>query len=272
MRYIPLRNAPLRHLGILAYAGIAYLLALANIAYIVGFLADFGVPKTVNSGGYDGDLWRAVAIDAALVLGFGLHHSITARTAFKRWWTKFVPAHIERATYLYMTAAATALLVIFWQPVPVTLWRVESVPAIIAITALYLAVWGAMFAATFQFGHLGFFGFAQAWRRVRRTPPPETPLASRYLYALIRHPISLGWMLTPCLVPHFTIGQLVFAASATLYVLMATPFEEADLIDELGDAYRRYRERVPAFLPLPRLGRSRIRKEAVAHEGSARNP
>lgn len=242
----------MRNIIILAYAGIAYLLAMANIGYIVAFLADFGVSKTVNSGSYDGNLWRAVAIDAALVIGFGLHHSITARTAFKRWWMRFVPSHLERATYLYMTAAATALLVIFWQPIPITLWRIEAVPAIAAITGLYLAVWTAMFAATFQFGHFDFFGIAQAWSRVRKTPPTNTPFASRWLYAVVRHPISLGWMLTPWIVPHFTVGQLVFAASAAAYVLIATPFEEADLIEDLGDTYRRYRKRVPAFLPLPR--------------------
>jgi hypothetical protein len=56
----------MRNLAILAYAGLAYLLAIAYIGYIVAFLADFGVPKTVNSGTYDGALWRAVAINAAL--------------------------------------------------------------------------------------------------------------------------------------------------------------------------------------------------------------
>jgi methanethiol S-methyltransferase len=256
----------LQNFIILAYAGIAYILAMANIGYIVAFLADFGVPKTVNSGSYDGNPWRAAAINAALVIGFGLHHSITARTAFKRWWTRFVPDHLERATYLYMTAAATALLVVFWQPIPITLWRVEAVPAIVAITGLYLAIWAAMFAATFQFGHLGFFGLAQAWRRVHSTPQPDAPFASRWLYAVVRHPISLGWMLTPWIVPHFTVGQLVFAVVATAYVLIATPFEEADLTEQLGDTYRRYRERVPAFLPFPRASGSESVSGAAMHE------
>jgi protein-S-isoprenylcysteine O-methyltransferase Ste14 len=56
-------------------------------------------------------------------------------------------------------------------------------------------------------------------------------------------------MLTPWLVTHFTVGQLVFALSAAAYVLIATKFEEADLIADLGDDYLRYRERVPAFVP-----------------------
>lgn len=34
----------------LAYAGIAHAVALANIAFILGFLAGFGVPKGINDG------------------------------------------------------------------------------------------------------------------------------------------------------------------------------------------------------------------------------
>jgi protein-S-isoprenylcysteine O-methyltransferase Ste14 len=241
--------------ALLAYGGIAYLLAMANIAYIVGFLADFGVPKTVAAGptidllGPDAGLGATIALDAALVLIFGLHHSITARRWFKRWWTRFVPAEIERATYLYMTAVMTALLVLFWRPIPETIWRVDAVSAQAAIYAVYLSVWAMMFSATFHFGHFGFFGLAQVWNRITDRAPAEPAFAARFLYALVRHPISLGWMTVPWITPHMTTGQLVFALASVAYVLAATPFEEADLIAELGDVYRRYRKSVPAFLP-----------------------
>lgn len=246
----------------LTYAGVAYLTGLLNIAYIVGFLADFGVPKAINTGTFNGDLVTAVTIDALLVLGFGLHHSLTARPWFKRWWTRFVPAHLERATYLYMTAVVTTVLVIAWQPVPVTLWHVENAWGAAGIIAAYLLVLSAMFAATFHFGHFGFFGLAQAWQRIRGEEPASPAFTARYLYALVRHPISLGWMVVPWLTPHMTVGQLVFAVSSAVYVLVATYFEEADLIGEFGERYRRYRATVPAFLPGMKLLRPR----------SSRNP
>jgi methanethiol S-methyltransferase len=232
----------------LLYAGVAYVLALANIAYIVGFLANFAVPKGINDGMASVGVAWAVAINAALVLGFGLHHSITARRSFKRWWTTVVPPHLERATYLYMTAAATALLVLGWQPIPITLWQVEHAGLAGAIVVLYLGVWLMMFSATFHFGHFGFFGLAQAWNHARNRGPAPSVFSSRFLYALSRHPISLGWMLTPWLTPHMTVGQLVFALSATTYVLIATRFEERDLIAEFGERYQQYRREVPAFL------------------------
>ena len=236
----------------LAYATIAYALAMANLAYLVGFFADVGVPKSIASGTSALPIGLAIVLDAALVLGFGLHHSLTARSAFKRRWTRIVPPPLERATYLYMTAAATALLVLLWQPIPLTIWRVESPWAVGAITVAYLSVWCAMFASTFQFGHLGFFGLAQVGRHLRARSAPRPKLATRFLYGFVRHPISAGWMLVPWITPNLTLGQAVFGAAAAAYVIAATPFEEADLARELGPAYERYRSSVPAFFPLGR--------------------
>ncbi|MEO9601458.1 hypothetical protein [Parasphingorhabdus sp.] len=240
----------------LLYAMIAYCVAMLSIIYIMGFLANFGVPKGISDGATI-ELWLAIAIDAVLVGLFGLHHSITARASFKRWWVKILPPPIERATYLYMTAFMTAGLVYFWQPIPITIWRASSTGASTAIVAAYLSVWAMMVAATFHFGHFGFFGLAQAWNNFRQSPPKSSAMTARYLYAIVRHPISLGWMVTPLLTPHLTVGHIVFALSTIVYILLATPFEEADLIEDIGEPYRDYRNRVPAFIPfLKRAPRS----------------
>lgn len=236
---------------ILAYAAGAYIMAMVNIAYIIGFFADFGVPKSISDGEPTA-LWVAVSIDMGLICLFGLHHSFTARISFKRWWTKIIPAPIERATYLYMTLIATALLVFFWKPIPVTIWQIESPWAVVVIYAAFLAACTMMLAATFHFGHFSFFGLAQAWENFRASSPKPSNMSSRYLYALVRHPISLGWMILPFLTPHFTVGHFVFAAGTFAYIILATPFEEADLIEDLGCGYNSYRNRVPAFLPLVR--------------------
>lgn len=237
----------------LLYALSAYILATATLLYIMGFLVDFGVPKGISANGISErnplELWSAVLINTGLVGLFGLHHSITARTSFKRWWTKIIPAPIERATYLYMTVAMTALLVFFWQPIPITIWHVQSSLAVGFVYAAYVGVWTMMVAATFHFGHFGFLGLTQAWQNFRNTEPDPSSMTARYLYALVRHPISLGWMIAPLIIPHFTVGHLVFAGATFGYILLATPFEEADLIEEIGESYRDYRNRVPTFVP-----------------------
>ena len=43
--------------------------------------------------------------------------------------------------------------------------------------------------------------------------------------------------------------HLVFALVTTAYILVAIQLEERDLVDALGDDYRRYRERVPMIIP-----------------------
>ncbi len=232
----------------LIYALISYAVATASLVYIMGFLADVGVPKGISDGAATTP-WIAIVIDAGLVGLFGLHHSITARTSFKRWWTKIIPAPIERATYLYMTAIMTALLVTFWLPVPITVWQVHSDLAAGFMYAAYIAVWIMMSAATFHFGHFNFFGLEQAWQNFRQSPPKTSSMTARYLYALVRHPISLGWMAAPLVMPHLTVGHIVFAASTFVYIILATPFEEADLIDALGKPYIDYRKNVPTFVP-----------------------
>lgn len=231
------------------YACITYLLGLASLMYLLGFIAAFGVPKDITSGP-TGPIGSSILINMSLVMLFGLQHSLMARQKFKRWWTRWCPASLERATYLLVTAAITALLVWCWQPLPQVLWSLTSNWAITAISLVYCLTWALMLLATFQFGHLDFFGVAQAWRSLRSRPAPETRFSARYLYALIRHPISLGWMVTPWLVPTFTLGHLVFALASAAYILLATPFEERDLIKELGDEYTNYRLRVAAFFPI----------------------
>jgi hypothetical protein len=241
----------IRKVLMLSYAVVAYGVAIASLAYIMGFLADVAVPKGISDGPAK-PLWLACLIDVGLVGLFGLHHSVTARTSFKRLWTKLIPAPIERATYLYMTSAMTALLVVWWQPVPIVVWDVDTPTLAVGIRAIYLAVWVVMAAATFQFGHFSFFGLTQVWDRIRNAPARRSTFTARYLYALVRHPISLCWMLAPLLTPHLTVGHVVFAVSTFAYVLLATPFEEADLLEALGEPYVEYRKRTPRFLPVPK--------------------
>ncbi|NKB57998.1 MAG: isoprenylcysteine carboxylmethyltransferase family protein [Alphaproteobacteria bacterium] len=232
----------------LVYTAVGYVAGLVSLAYIAGFLMDFGVPKGINDGS-NGPLWLALVVDTALIAAFGLSHSIPARRWFKAWWDDTLPAELQRASYVILTSLMTALLVGFWRPIPDVIWVVEEPAAIGAIIALYLCVWLMMAAATFHFGHFRFFGLAQGWARARARSMAGSSFSARLLYAIIRHPISFGWITVPWITPHMTTGQLVFALGALVYVLIATPFEEADLIEEFGDDYKQYRERVPAFIP-----------------------
>jgi protein-S-isoprenylcysteine O-methyltransferase Ste14 len=50
-----------------------------------------------------------------------------------------------------------------------------------------------------------------------------------------------------------TLGHLFFAASMTIYIVIALQFEEKDLLDALGEDYLDYRRRVPMLFPWTKL-------------------
>jgi len=55
--------------------------------------------------------------------------------------------------------------------------------------------------------------------------------------------------------PQMSVGHLVFALAATLYIALGVCLEERDLVREFGAVYLSYRERVPMLLPGTKLRR-----------------
>ena len=105
----------------------------------------------------------------------------------------------------------------------------------------------------------GFWLIAAAWR-VLYSAQARHELATGGPYASIRHPQYVGFILVMLgfLVQWPTILTLaMFPILVWMYVRLARS-EEREVAAEFGDAYRRYADRVPAFVPrlsqLRRLG------------------
>ena len=69
------------------------------------------------------------------------------------------------------------------------------------------------------------------------------------MYGRIRHPLMAGFLVVFWAAPTMTAGHLLFAATATGYILAGIAFEEHDLVQSLGGTYTAYRARVPALIP-----------------------
>jgi protein-S-isoprenylcysteine O-methyltransferase Ste14 len=243
----------LRKIGALTYGVICYAIFVVTFLYLIGFLANGGVPKTIDSG-VMGPVGLALIIDTALCVLFGLQHTVMARPGFKRVFTRLVPASIERSTYLLASSVALILLYWQWRPLPTKLYELDGSLAFWTISALYLLGYGFLLYATFLIDHFDLFGLRQVFMRAIGRPYTEKRFATPGLYKLVRHPIYIGWIMAFWAAPTMSVGRLLFATVMTAYILVAIPFEERDLVAALGEPYRRWRASTPAFIP--RFGRS----------------
>lgn len=237
----------------LAYGLFSYLFFLASFGvYWVAFLADRWVPITVNHRpGEAVSPGLAVAVDLALVLLFGLQHSVMARPGFKRWWTRIVPPALERSTYVLLASFFLTVVMLLWQPIPGVVWQVDSPVGQTVLWVLFALGLPLGVAASFQIDHFDLFGLRQVWLQFRGRPYTLPEFAEPWLYRVIRHPIQLGVLLLLWPLPTMTVGHLLLASSMTVYILIGLYFEERDLVAEFGERYRTYRRRVPGLIPLP---------------------
>jgi methanethiol S-methyltransferase len=234
-------------IGLPGYALACYLCMLAVLGYGAGFFANRGVPTSIDGaarGGWPG----AAVIDLALLGLFAAQHTVMARPAFKRRWTRLVPAAAERATFVLAASLALALLYWQWRPFGPDLWRLTG-PGADALVAVQAAGWLLALWATFLISHTDLFGLRQAWRQAcgaRYTAPPFT---ERGWYRWVRHPLMTGFLIVFWVTPVLTAGHLLFCVAATGYILAGIGFEERGLRRELGPAYASYAARVPALIP-----------------------
>ncbi|MCV7099379.1 methanethiol S-methyltransferase [Mycobacterium palustre] len=237
-----------------AYGVAAYMLFVAAFLYLVGFLADAVVPRTVDHG-LAAPVGEALPVNLLLLAAFGLQHSVMARPAFKSVWTRLVPATIERSTYVVLSSAVLVLLYCQWRTMPAVVWDVRQPAGRVALWALFWLGWAIALAATFMVSHFDLFGLRQVYLAWRGKPYTHIGFHARWLYRLVRHPLMLGFLIAFWAVPTMTAGHALFSAGMTAYILIATQLEERDLIAVLGDQYRDYRRRVSMLLPLRRPSR-----------------
>jgi protein-S-isoprenylcysteine O-methyltransferase Ste14 len=240
------------------YGVFCYVAFLASFLYAVGFLGNFGVPKSIDSGPQM-PLGYALAINLALLGLFAVQHSVMARPWFKSVWACVVPPVVERSTYVLFSSLALLLLFWKWEPMGGVVWSVDNLYGRGVITALYAMGWLVVLIATFLINHFDLFGLRQVWFYLKGEPYQPLKFGTPGLYKLVRHPLYVGWLMVFWSAPVMTVAHLVFALMTTAYILVAIQFEERDLM-RLHREYVEYKKSVPMLIP---VGRS---KEAVKAE------
>jgi len=235
----------------LIYGVIAYAVSLFSLFYLVGFVGNLFVPRSINSV-LEGPLGQALAIDTCLLALFALQHSVMARQGFKQRWTRIVPPPVERSTYVFLSSLLLLFLFWQWRPILSVVWEVHKPNLQLILEALFWIGWLISFHSTFLVDHLDFFGLRQVYlyARGREYAAPRFKMPDLYQY--VRHPIMMGLLVSFWATPVMTAGHLLFAIGMTVYILIGIQLEERDLLSAYGEAYREYRRRVWMIFPLPR--------------------
>ncbi|MFV1980595.1 MAG: hypothetical protein ACC655_05515 [Rhodothermia bacterium] len=111
-------------IGILIYGIFAYITFVVAILYLVGFLGNIVVPRSIDAG-TEAPVVIAAVVDILLIVVFAVQYSVMARPGFKKWWTRKIPEPIERSTYVLFTSSAFGLMFWFWRPIPDTVWHFD---------------------------------------------------------------------------------------------------------------------------------------------------
>lgn len=237
----------------LLYGSISYLIFFSVFLYNAGFLANAIVPKTIDSPS-SGSFGIAIFVNMVLLAGFAIQHSGMARPAFKRWLMKFVAEPIERSTYVLASSLLFIAFFYFWQPMPTVVFQIETPALRMAIWSFFGLGLATVLYSTFLIDHFDLFGMRQVVLYFRGRPYEDKKFSNPSLYRFVRHPLYIGWFITFWVTPDMTQGHLLLAAVTTVYILLAIPMEERDLLEVLGDDYRQWREATPALIPFLKSG------------------
>lgn len=239
----------MKKLLIVLYGICAYTIFLVTFIYAIGFVGNFIVPKSIDSGG-EGSLINSIVTNVLLLSVFAIQHSVMARPAFKEWWVRIIGKKLERSTYVLLSSLALILLYWKWMPMTQEVWNVTNEMAATLLIVLFFVGWVVVLLSTFMINHFELFGLKQVFENLRNKHPKTTAFQVNYFYKIVRHPIMLGFLIAFWATPVMTYGHLLFTATTTLYILIAVKFlEEKDLLKSLGKNYEDYQKKVPMIIP-----------------------
>jgi len=240
-----------KRLTVFLYGVVCYVVFFATFLYAIGFIGNFGVPRTLDSAPAAGFV-ASLLIDLGLLGLFAIQHSVMARPAFKRWFTRVVPESAERSTYVLASSLALIAMFALWQPLGGSVWAVEDATLRGVIWGAFAFGWLLVLVSTFLINHFDLFGLRQVWLQLSGKPYTHLTFGTPGPYKLVRHPLYVGWLFVFWSTPTMTVSHLVFAIATTAYILIAIQFEEHDLVDHFGPTYSEYKKRVPMLVPFTR--------------------
>jgi protein-S-isoprenylcysteine O-methyltransferase Ste14 len=138
-------------------------------------------------------------------------------------------------------------VVIFWQGTS-NLFEAEGLTRVILRIMFILPiagfVWGVKVLGLFDpFGIKGILDYQ------RNTKSRPVVFTVRGPYQWVRHPLYLFMLVMIWSCPNLTTDRLLFNILWSVWIFTGTILEEHDLVEQFGDAYREYQQKVPMLFP-----------------------
>ena len=232
------------------YGVICYGIFFGTFLYAIGFVGNFIVPKSMDSGA-DGTFTEALIINVLLLGVFAVQHSVMARKGFKELWTKVIPEVIERSTYVLLSSLALLLLFWQWRPMGDVIWDVSGSNLGTMLIAISLVGWLLVLVSTFLINHFELFGLKQVFFNLKGRESTYGEFKTPGIYKFVRHPIYFGFTVAFWATPIMTVAHLIYAVATLGYVIIGIFLEERDLVATFGDEYKEYKSQVSMLIPLP---------------------
>jgi methanethiol S-methyltransferase len=179
--------------------------------------------------------WQPLAIDAALITIFAVHHSLFARERVKTWIARRIPVALVRSMYVWIASALLMLVCLWWRPIGGELYAATGLLAL-ALAAVQLVGLVITAGGVARIDPLELAGIRPSSR--------SAGLQVAGPFRWVRHPLYTGWLLMVFGAAHMTGDRLAFAAITSLYLIVAIPWEERSLRRTYGEDYAGYMREV----------------------------
>ncbi len=232
----------------LIYGIIAYIFTCFSILYLIGFVGNIYVPKSINTGTPTHHL-KAFLINIILLAIFIIQHNAMAREKFKKWSYQYIPKPIERSTFSLISCMSILLIFWQWRPMTEVIWSIENGYISTAITLLFFVGWILALYSTFMIDHFHLFGLRQVYLYYKKGAIPPLIFKIRGPYKYVRYPILLGFFIALFSTSYMTVGHLLFSLSLSLLILNGMRLKDKDFIKLNPKKFSAYKNRVNAIIP-----------------------
>ena len=248
----------MRRITFLIYGFIAYIFSCLSILYLIGFVGNIYVPKSIDAG-LPAHHLKAFLINILLLAIFIIQHNVMARETFKRWLYRYIPEPIERSTFSLFSSIS--ILLVFWQWRPMTgvIWSIENGYLSTVINLLFFSGWLLALYSTFMIDHFHLFGLRQVYMYYKKGAIPPLKFKIRGPYKYVRYPVLLGFLIALFSTSYMTVGHLLFSLSLSLLIINGMRLKDKDFLKLHPKKFLAYKNRVNAIIPINLIKKIRNR-------------